>query len=233
MLLLALVTLLLSAPLPAPDTAAVQAAAEAALAARFPDDAYRLAVRVVRTGGEADDGGRVRVAFGGPTGLPSGHVQVKVLSGSDDKGWAETGWAVLYVAHYDSVAVARADVRKDDPVAPTDLSIAWIETTRFPGQPLRAADVRALESQGELFAARPLRQGRPLQAGDLRTAYAAVTGDAVLVHYRRGTFELRLSCKAREPGFVGDAIRVYSPDTRTNYRARLTGPGTAEWMETL
>lgn len=222
---------------PAPDgpsdAGAVQTAAEAALAALFPGQSTRLEVRVVRTGGDLDEAGALQVRFASAQGVPRAHTQVKVLAGDDATGWREAGWALLYVAHYDSVALARADVRQHDPVSPGDVGFAWIETTRFPGQPLRPADLRALSASGTMFASRPLRQGRPLQAGDLRPPYAADTGAAVVVRYQRSHFTLHLPCKAREPGFVGDAIRVYSADTQNTYRVRLTGPGTAEWIETL
>jgi hypothetical protein len=44
---------------------------------------------------------------------------------------------------------------------------------------------------------------------------------------------MTLRCKAREPGFVGDVIRVYAPDNDTAYRARLVDAGRATWIETL
>lgn len=235
MLLLLLILTLVPAP---SDTVAsgegeVRAAAEAALARQFPEDAGRLDVRVVRTGGDVVTAGPLRVRFAAERGLPRAHTQVDVLAGSDAGGWHRAGWAMLYVAHFDSVVVARADVRRDGSVEPDALSAAWMETTRFPGEPLHPADARALATAGAVFAARPLRAGRPLNAGDLRTAYAAETGGSVTVHYRRGHVVLRLPGKAREPGFVGDAVRVYCPDTQSTYRVRLTAPGTAEWMETL
>ena len=58
-------------------------------------------------------------------------------------------------------------------------------------------------------------------------------GDPVLMAYARGIITLKLNCKAREPGAVGDEIRLYAPNTDTTYRARLTAPGQAEWIETL
>ncbi|MEX1055510.1 MAG: flagella basal body P-ring formation protein FlgA, partial [Rhodothermales bacterium] len=62
---------------------------------------------------------------------------------------------------------------------------------------------------------------------------AAETGDHVTLNYRRGAVQLRLTCKARESGAVGDVIRVYSDDTRSMYRARLTARGKADWISTL
>src|SRR5690606_13771333 len=157
-LLLTLLLALRPVPAAVPDTAAVLAAVEETLARQFPDDAHRLRIRVVRMGGDVvdgdvvdgDAGGALRVVLPAAR-LPEAHTQVKVLAGDDARGWHEAGWALLYVARYDSVVIARAAVRQGDPVAPADLSDAWIETTRFVGTPLRPADARALAAAGEVF----------------------------------------------------------------------------------
>ncbi|QXD16014.1 flagellar basal body P-ring formation chaperone FlgA [Rhodocaloribacter litoris] len=235
-----LTILLLLGPMPGqvaagePDTLRerLQAAAETLLADRFPEDAPRLRVRVLRTGGEIDPEAALRLRLPAGDGLPRAHIQVDVLGTENGQGGLKTGWALLYIAHFDSVVVARHDLEAGAPVTPGDVSTAWMEVTRFRGEPLRARDFRALARDGA-FAARMLRAGRALRKDDLRPPLAADTGEAVLMHYRRGSISLRLTCKAREPGLVGDIIRLYFPDAEVTYRARLTGPGTAEWIETL
>ncbi|MEP0549122.1 MAG: flagellar basal body P-ring formation chaperone FlgA [Rhodothermales bacterium] len=208
----------------------LQAAAERALAARFPDDAERLRVRVLRTGGDVDAAAPIRVVLPGGAAIPRGHTQVDVLAETPN-GWQKTGWALLHVAHYDSVVVARRAVGRGEPVAPADLGTVWTETTTFHGEPLRAADLRALGD--DLRADRSLRADRALRRGDLRPPFAADTGDAVTMRYRRGTLTLAVPCHAREPGAVGDEIRLYNATTDATYRARLTAPGEAEWIVTL
>lgn len=205
----------------------VHAAAVAMLAERFPADAHRLAPRVVRSQIDVQGADSLYLVPAAGGDLPKGHTQVKAYAGH-----REVGHAFLYVAHFDSVLTARADVRDGDAVAPEDLSVAWVETTRFRGEPLRPADYRALAASGTVFADRPLRAGRALHAGDLRPPYAADTGDAVTVTYRRGRLTLQVACRAREPGYVGQVIRAYADDTQATYRVRLTGPGTAEWVAT-
>lgn len=208
----------------------VVAAAEAVLAERYPADAHRFEVRVLRTGGTVDETAPLRVDLPDGAEVPQGHTQVDVLA-RGASGWEKTGWALLYVAHYDSVVVARRSVRRGDAVTSADLGAAWIETSSFHGEPLRTADLHAFGP--DLFSERPLREGRALRRGDLRPPYAADTGEAVTLLFQRGALTLELPCHAREPGFVGEEIRLFSNATDATYRARLTAPGVAEWTATL
>jgi flagella basal body P-ring formation protein FlgA len=224
-LALALMPLAAAAPVPG-----VAAAAEAVLAERFPDEAHRFEVRVLRTGGAVDETAPLRIDLPSGGEVPRGHTKVDVLARAAS-GWERTGWALLYVAHFDSVVVARRSVRRNDAVAPADLGTAWLETTSFHGEPLRAVDLAAWGP--DLFADRPLREGRALRRGDLRPPFAADTGEAVTLHFQRGAITLELPCHAREPGFVGEEIRLYSSTTDATYRARLTAPGVATWTATL
>jgi flagella basal body P-ring formation protein FlgA len=210
----------------------LEAAAEAALAERFPDEAHRLDVRVLRTGGDVP-AAALRVRLPASAAVPRGYTRVDVLARAR-AGWQKAGWALVYVAHFDSVVVARRTVERGAPVAPNALGAAWLETTTFHGEPLRTADLARLTAAGsDLFAKRRLREGRALRRGDLRPPFAADTGDAVTLRFRRGVVALELPCHAREPGYVGDEIKLYSPDTDATYRARLLGPGLAEWTATL
>lgn len=208
-------------------------AAEAALTDRYLEAAARFEVRYVRSGGDLEAADHLRARFVGDGSVPRGHTRLVLLAGDEETGWRETGWAMVYVAHYDSVLVPHRPVAAGEEVAPGALAPAWIETTTLRGESLRPAQWRALTRSGPAFARRPLVSGRPLLAGDLRAAYAAEPGTTVTMSYRRGSVALRIACKARESGVVGDVIRLYASDTRVSYRARLTGPGTATWIETL
>ena len=215
-----------------PDPSPVASAAAALLAERFPEDAPRLDVRVLRTsaGLPTTD---VRLVLPAGGALPKGRTQVDVLTRTSGAGWRETGWALLYVAHFDSVVMARTALSRDEAVAPEDVSVAWVETTTFRGEPLRAGAFRRLLADGAVFANRRIPAGRPLRRGDLRLPLAADTGEAVVMRYRRGPVRLEVACQARERGRPGETIRLYCPDTRTNYQAQLTGPGAADWVQTL
>ena len=216
-----------------PQTVRVRALAERVLAERYPDDAHRLDVRVRRVEATFEAKAALRLDFPAEDEVPRGTTQVKLFTGSDASGWQKAGWALLYVARFDSVVIARTTVPSGDEVSLGDASIAWMETTAFRGEPLRPDDLRALTQEGALFATRSLGEGRVLRRGDLRPAYAAETGATVMMRYRRGRLQFDLSCKARQAGHLDDAICLYSSETGKTYRARLTGPGAAEWIETL
>lgn len=206
--------------------------AHALLAERFPTEAHRLEVRVMRTSASAKELTTPEVVFPSLDRLPRGRTQVRLRADRTD-GSHDTGWAQLYVAHYDSVMITRRTVSGDDEIGPDDVYAAWMETTRFRGEPLRASDYNALRAEHSLYATRRLSDGRTMRQSDVRPPYAATTGSQVEMSYQRRGLVLRLRCKAREPGYIGDVIRVYAPDTDATYRARLTAPGTAEWIETL
>lgn len=209
----------------------VRAAAAALFEERFPKVFSRLAIRVVRLGSSVESAAGVRIRLNHSDAVPRGHTQVRLIALNDDT-WDEAGWALLYVAHFDSVGMALSDVPQGDAVEADDVTFAWMETTKFRGEPLRPDDFRAVHS-GELFAHRPLRSGEAIRVSDLRPAYLADTGQSVTMTYRRNGLELKLRCQAREPGIRGDVIRVYSQDTKSTYKVVLTGPGSAIWKATL
>jgi len=221
---------------PPPDLSArVEAAATEALTARFPAMAQRLAVEVTRLQHLSDipPDRAMQVQFSSSTTVPRGRVQVTVESRAGEGPWAAKGRALLYVAHYDSVMVPTKTLRADAELAAGAVAPVWMDVTRFSGTPLRLATYRTLQATGPVYAVRHLREGRALRTGDLRPAYAVTRGEAVSVTYHRPLFTLTLRGTAREAGHAGDVIRVYVSDTKATYRARVTGPATARWVETL
>ena len=232
-----LILLLLATGLGDPPTVGdrVQQLAQADLDARL-GEAAAVEVRVQRwsldgAGSLGDDA--LRIAWPAGDALPRGRVQVKLERRDDAGQWTSGGWARLEVAHFDSVLVPVERLRKDDDVPPALLTPAWLDVTDLRTAPLTPAQYRRLLDAGGAFATRGLRDGHPLLAGDLRPPYAAEAGTPVVLHYTRGAIRLKLSCTARSAGFVDDVIRLYAPATQAMYRARLTQPGVAEWIETL
>ena len=217
----------------AQDHGRVQALAEDVLAARYPEDAHRLHVRVKRVDSDLGEATALRLDFPSEDRLPRGTTQVKLFAGSDEAGWQKAGWALLYVSRYDSVVVARTPLRSGDELTAADVSVAWMETTTIRGALLHPAELRALFLAGPLFAARAVGEGRMLRHDTLRPAYAAEIGATVMMHFARNGLQLNLRCKARQAGHIDDEIRLYSADTGKTYRARLTGLGLATWIETL
>jgi flagella basal body P-ring formation protein FlgA len=208
---------------------ALRTATREALAASFPEALHRLEIRIKRASGEASTVDRPRVTFHSLDQLPRGSAQVRVHRRQGEQ-WQRAGWALLYVAHYDSVLIADRTLSPGDAITPNDVHARWRETTRFHGQPL---DASVFTRHDALFAARHLRAGQPLRDNDVRPPFAADTGQSVTVEYQRGALQMMIRCKARESGFIGDVIQVYAPDNDTAYRVRLTRPGRATWIETL
>ncbi|MEM9665628.1 MAG: flagella basal body P-ring formation protein FlgA [Bacteroidota bacterium] len=218
----------------APAASSVQAAAEAMLARQYPGVAPRLEVRVLRTHGLPEATWPLRVHLPASAEVPRARVQVAVEAETAPGTWTSAGWAMLYVAHYDSVLIPQTDLAKDAELPAESLTAGWMETTRFRGQPLHPDQARALmATHSTLYATRRLPTGRALRTDDVRPPYAANTGDVLVVRYQRGRIQLDLRARARERGFPGDLIRAYADDTDIMYRVRLTGPGTASWIETL
>ncbi len=211
----------------------IQELANAALAAHYPDDAHRLQARVKRVEGAIDDVENLRVEFSAAERLPRGTTQVKLYAGSEEQEWQKAGWALLYIARFDSVVVAHTALRTGEEVTTADVGVAWVETTNMQGTLMTPAAWRLLAQQGVVYAARSVGEGRLLRRDALRGDYAAETGDTVMMHFERGGLSVSLMCKARQKGHVDDEIRLYSTDTGKMYRARLTGLGIAQWIETL
>ena len=216
---------------PLTDSTSVAAEAQRVLVKQFATPAHQLDVRVLHAP-DAPAEGPLRIVFTSMDRLPKGRARAQLFTKTQNR-WTRAGWASLYVAHYDSVMVLRENVSAGDPIASSALQSVWMETTRFPGDPFRLTDYRSALKQGTLLAAHHLREGKALRKSDVRPPYAAETGASVEMKYNRRGLVLRLPCKAREPGFVGEVIRLFAPTTDVTYRARLTGSGTAEWIETL
>ncbi len=214
------------------DEARIREQAERQLFSTFPSGKARLQVRVQQVHVDSLPQGRFELTFPSPGEMPRAHTQVGVMVQREGRS-EKAGWALLYVAHYDSVLVAASSVESDAELAAPMVNVALLETTRFNGKPLSAAFYRDMAASGPLFATRSLRTGRVLRQRDVRGAYAADAGDPVLMTYRRGPIVLRLTCTAREPGAMGSIIRLHNAKNDTMYRARLNGSGTADWIETL
>lgn len=202
-------------------------AAQQALATRYPAEVHALAVRIDRAADAVLDVDAPVVVWPALADVPRGRVQVRV----QDASGRDAGVAMLFVAHFDSVVVTRETVAAGDEVDASALTAVWRETTRLRGGVLLARDLATMPAT--LFATRHLRADVPLRPGDLRPPYAAEAGAPVDMVYTRGSVAFTLRAEAREAGHVGDTIRLFLSDTRTTYRARLTAPGEAVWVETL
>lgn len=204
-------------------------AVESLLQKRYPEKERNLKVRIERTGGSITKDGPFEIVFPESYEVPRALVRIEVNSQAEDL----SGWALIYVAHYDSVLTVNRSVKNDEMVTPQDLSTVWAEVTRFQGEPLTPDAAREMFAHGEVFASRHISADRFLKHQDLRNAYDISTGQAVTMYYQRNGIHLSLTCKARNQGFTGEHIKLFSPDTQLMYKAQITGPGLANWVETL
>ena len=215
------------------DTSLVARAATDLLASRYPDVAHRLSVRVIRASGDIASEAEMRLVLVDTKTLPRAHVRINLEQKQDAGTWERAGHAMLYVSHFDSVAVALRSLQPDDAITRSELQFAWMDVTNFRGAPLTSARFSEMESEGPLFSDRFLRSDRALREGDIRPAYAIETGQSVSMTYSRQNFTLTLLTKARTTGFTGDFVKLFSTSTNKTYRARITAPGQAIWIETL
>ena len=84
------------------------------------------------------------------------------------------------------------------------------------------------ELDSGLVARRTISPGTAITSMDVAQPLCIRSGDAVSVSVRGGAVMVRVNGEARQDGRIGDTIRVHSPISREDIRARITGPGTAE-----
>ena len=193
----------------------VQAAAEAAVAAVWPD----AEVRVVRLSGAAAEATPpLRVRF--EDDKPRGRVSAEVEALGADGAWARAGWAYLDVAVFATAAVLTRDVDRGEPLNDA-VRLERVEVT----------DAAPLAGGAGWTAARSLRAGTVLTERLVAAPPAAERGDPVRLRYRRGGVAVSLDCTARERGALGETVRVACD--RATYRALLTAPGQGDWTATL
>ncbi len=212
--------------------AAVQRAATQKIAARHPESAGHLEVRVRRVRGTVDSTAELRLELPDRGAVTGGLTRARIRERTAS-GWSDAGWAMLRVARYDSVLTTRGRIKQGAPVGPQDVERTWMRVSDLHGEPLRASAFRAQREKGSLVADRHLRSERVLRTRDVRPPYAVDPGTDTDMYYRRGRVTFQLSCTVREPGFVEDVVRVYCPDTRKTYQARVRTAGAVKWVKTL
>jgi len=212
--------------------AAVQRLAAQKIAARHPKSADHLEVRVRRVRGTVDSTAELRLELPDRGAVTDGLTRARIRKRTAS-GWSDAGWAMLRVARYDSVLTTRSRIEQGESIGPDDVTQVWMSVSDLHGEPLRASAFRAQREKGPLVADRYLRSERVLRARDVRPPYAVDPGTDTDMYYRRGRVTFRLSCTVRETGFVEDVVRVYCPDTRKTYQARVRTEEAVKWVKTL
>ncbi|WP_103029862.1 flagella basal body P-ring formation protein FlgA [Salinibacter altiplanensis] len=213
--------------------AAVQRAAKQKIMARHPESGDHLRVRVRRVRGPIDSTAQLRLELPDRGAVTDGLARARIQTRGPGGGWSEAGWAMLRVARYDSVLTTRGRIEQGASIGPDDVARAWMNVSDLHGEPLRASEFRAQRENGPLVADRYLRSERVLRTRDVRPPYAVDPGTSTEMYYRRGRVTFRLSCTVRETGFLEDVVRVYCPDTRKTYQARVRTNDAVRWVKTL
>lgn len=232
-IMLALLGLLQPGQAQQPQKETIRAAATQTLSGHYPERTGHLKVRVRRLQGTVDTSKKLRLRFSKGRGTPAGPTQASLHTQRSDGEWEDAGWALLDVTRLDSVATVRGRMHGDEPIPPSKLETAWIETTGLRGEPIQIDTARSRARRGNLVATRHLQSGRVLQKHDVRRPHTVDAGSPIHVVYRRGRLVFRVLCTARESGGAEETIRVHCADLKTMYRARITSESTAEWVETL
>ena len=120
--------------------------------------------------------------------------------------------------------VARRALRAGHRVVSTDVAIADVpagETGVF---------AEATEVVGRVMAS-DVAENAPLVAEALRAGPLVLRGDEVVVTSGSGRAAARRTVVAMEEGRAGDVIRVKNPDSKKEFRIRVTGPGAGDAVE--
>ncbi len=218
-----------------PEPSTVKEIKEAVLPYLQPycQESRKAEVRLLRLSGALPAGGDVRAILPSRK-QPVGRIQVLLEHRhAGEATYRRAGYAMVEIAWYDSVVVARELLPRNISLTPDHVAIVWKDITRFSGEPLTASAYRQALARGRTRLTRMVRPGAVLRTNDLAPALAADTGTPVLMEVKRPGLHITLSCTARQPGHQGMLIRVYCPDTHQHYRARLIAEGKALWIQTL
>ncbi len=188
--------------------------------------APHVEIDVVRVTGIDADAASIDIDW--PSDRPQGTTQLRVR----DSVSGIEGWALLRIRLMDHVAVPTRQLEAGDVLDAGTVRFELTDLGSVNGRALTRSNFDHLSAEAPLEARRRLRADRALRMDDVRGPLAAEPGHTIMITYTRGPLVMTLSGTARESGSVGDIIRIYSSDTRATYRARLTGDGQAEWIET-
>jgi flagella basal body P-ring formation protein FlgA len=120
--------------------------------------------------------------------------------------------------------VARRALRAGHRVVSTDVAIADVpagETGAF---------AEEMDVIGRVMAS-DVAENAPLVAEALRSGPLVLRGDEVLVTSGGGRAALKRTAVAMEEGRAGDVIRAKNPDSKKEFRIRVTGPGAGDAVE--
>lgn len=120
--------------------------------------------------------------------------------------------------------VARRELRAGHRVVSTDVTTAEVpagETGTY---------AEEIDVIGRVMAS-DVAEGAPLLAAALRAGPLVLRGEEVVVTSGNGRAAARRTAVAMEEGREGDVIRAKNPDSKKEFRIRVTGPGAGDAVE--
>lgn len=217
----------------APAHERIRQAAADQLVRQYSLSASQIEIRIDQLEADLDSRGDLRLTFSDRWETPRGRVQAEISSSNAGDRWTKSGWALLYVSHFDSVIVSREPLRPNDELKPSEIKRVRVDVTQLREQPLTTHRFRDRCTTDPCYLRQYIQEGDIIRRDAVRHRYAVRSGEMVEMTYRRRGITANLRCRARRSGFVGDTVRIACSSTGSMYRVRLTDEGTAEWQETL
>ncbi len=158
--------------------------------------------------------------------MPSGYAMAKVRFTSGSHSAQDQ--IQLFVDVWEQLLVPKERIMPGKELSADMFEMNWVRATRLQGRYLDSFD--ALKGK---VSQRLLTAGKPIPPSGVRNQPIINFGDTVTLRYNENGILLSLSCTARQPGAVGDRIKVYCKDTRKTYEASVIDASTVKWEKTL
>jgi len=198
------------------------------LQAHYTSDSYRFEVSIKWIPPNIQEKKRneiSQVSFQG-VGLPRDYViyNVKYL----DHGTKRNTHIQVYVQAKQKLPVALHRLNSGHKINANDLTDHWLDITKDKD--------RYIADSGKLtgFVLKHIvNKGRPFHRRDVRQVPIIHQGDEVTLFYYQKGISITLNCVARQPGAVGEEIRLFNRDTGKMYLGEVKGKTQVIWKKTL
>ena len=165
------------------------------------------------------------VTFRG-VGLPRDYVTYKLEY--LDNGTLKKNNIQVYVDVEQKLPVALRRLSSGHTITSDDIVEHWVNITKedgmFVSQPGKITG---------LVVKHIINKENPIRWNDLRRLPVIHPGDEVtLLYYMKG-IRITLNCVARQPGAIGENVRLYSRETGKMYIGKVNGKSQAIWKKTL
>lgn len=198
------------------------------LESKYPTDSYRFAVDIKWLPQNLLKESRNeinKVAFQG-VGMPRDFAiyNVKYI----DNGEVRTAHIQAHIKVEEKLPVTLRRLLAGSVIKKSDLTEHWVDITKenesFISQPQKLSG---------LVVKHIINKGNPILWHELRRVPVINVGDEVSLLYAQNGIRIILSCVARQPGAVGDKIRLFSQQTDKVYIGKVESSAKVIWEKTL